>query len=706
LIVCGQQLEIGRRVVTWLEPGAPNFYQASMEVGQELYSVREGMQPNSTDLASLAAVVDKIVLHHDGTWNSRDCFLVLKERRLSTNLMIDTDGTIYQAMDLRERAFATGGLFNSRGIGIDMNTPATVDHFNNGELGRQQLALRGGFITGTVHGGKVTSSGYTEEQYLSLIAVILGVHKLMPKIRLFPPLDATGNVIWTKIENALTFTGFMGHFHCDTNKWDPGPGFDWQRVMIGLHGERNSMPVDLPQVPNLSKVYNVGELRIVAEKYYINVESGGSGYYPISTSQAWHSGVNLHVPLGTPVRCMASGKIIAVRNVQDTELGSPSFVLVRHTIRSEPKEVKVEEGKEGGGPKDPKAKETFVEQHWFSLYMHLNFIPEDTPEEKRPAWYKFLSPTEAGGLAEPPPASLDGDQDGDRRPRVGKPNFASLRGGRIVLLDLEVAAGEILGYIGTFGVSEEFQEPMVHVEAFSADEDPLFDPTQFPDRWRLVEADEGNDSLADIGEIWRPILEETDLLGEEARVRELGRRILAPSEIKEFFQSTAIKKELFRTYVCRHVSEWSDSLNWAQTAPIAVGWKWQTQEAYQAFLDRWAPFMWLNNEVAEHAKINQQRLIWTYHPVTLLTWLHENYGRQLSPEEFQTGLSNEALREEAEKDRQRALLEEAGGLHGNPKEGDAGQLQVDTSDPGLFLQLDDDLWKDWEQGEWPLEKDL
>jgi N-acetylmuramoyl-L-alanine amidase. len=42
-----------------------------------------------------------LVLHFDGCRSSRQCYDVLVERGLSAHLMIDQDGTIYQALDLQ-----------------------------------------------------------------------------------------------------------------------------------------------------------------------------------------------------------------------------------------------------------------------------------------------------------------------------------------------------------------------------------------------------------------------------------------------------------------------------------------------------------------------------------------------------------------------------------------------------------------------------
>ncbi len=698
LIVCGQQLDVGRRVVTFLEPGAPNFYAAQQETGQSLLSPRAGVPP-SAGIDILAQKVQQIILHHDATWNSQACFQVLRNRGLSTHLMIEADGTIFQPADLRESTWHAGGIFNQIGVGIDLNNVATKELLVSSDRGQAYQRGRGGLFTNEINGGRLTSTGYTEAQYQSLCAVIVALHKVLPKIRLFPPLDASGEVINRKIHNAWQFSGWLGHMHLSADKWDPGPGFDWRRVMVGIHGERNSMPVDLPGAAKLQDVFSTSEVYQIAEKYYLNVETASSGYYPVSISQAWHSGINLQTNPKDPIRCMANGKVIAVRNTADVELGSPNFVLVKHSIRAQPKQQEgAEKPKEKD--KDGKAEESFVEKGWFSLYMYLQRLGDQTPLNERPGWFRALGANELGG------AKLDEeevrDDSEDRRPGTGK-TFRDLRRGDVVLMDppLEIKSGEILGYSGYYGPTEDLQRAITHVEIFSSEEDPLFDPTEFPDVWKLVESDQDKDALADIEQIWRPILDATVFLRDEKLRLVRGQRILTPAEIREFFQGDSISKQVFRGYVCRHISEWSDDLDWSRTASISVGWQWQTREAYKGFLKRWQPFMWLNAEVAEHAGINAERLIWTYHPITFLAWLHTNCGRQLSPEEFQQGFALNALVEERKKDRE--LLKDKGGWHG---EGKVDQAQiVDALDEDVVLQLDNDIWKQWEQGEWTLEQE-
>jgi N-acetyl-anhydromuramyl-L-alanine amidase AmpD len=690
LVVCGQKVKIDRRVVSFLEPGAPNFYLAAQELGRPLYSRRPGV-PEGSDYSVLRGKVRQILIHHDATWSSLSCFRVLKKRGFSTHLMVDTDGTIYQALDIRDNAWH-GGDVNEISVGLDMNNVGSRDLLETDRGLKYMQNGRGGrLFQRKINNGAPRSAGYTDEQYRSLVAIIKGLHKILPSISLFPPLDRSGEVIGRKIQGHRNFRGWLGHWHVSAGKWDPGPGFDWQRVMIGIHGERNSMPVDLANVPSLADVFSGPIIRQVAEKYYLNVEGRQDGFYPVSVSQAWHSGVHFAVDPRQPIRCMSKGEIVAVRNRQHVELGSANFVLVRHKVRASPDAKDPSASAGGPAPAGGAPEESFVEKLWFSLYMHLQYISPDTDLGTRPAWYKLLGRDEVGN---DPRIELDDSELTDRRPKVGK-DFRDLRAGKVVLMNLEVSAGEIIGYAGEFGSTTDDVRPTVHVETISSEAGPLFDPTQFPEVWKLIEADTDNESLADLDQIWRPILDDTNFIrGGDIELRR-GQRILTPSEIREFFDGTSIDKLSFRGYVCRHVSEWSDKLDWSKTAAVAVGWQWQTRAAFDKFLRLWSPFMWMNDEVIEHAGLDKERRVWTYHPVTLIAWLHENYGRQLSPEEYQVGFSNEGLRVEVEKEVQLALTTKTG-WHGEA-EADLATLD-DVGAEGL--QLDNEPWKLPEQGEW------
>ena len=59
--------------------------------------------------------------------------------------------------------------------------------------------------------------------------------KIFPKLQCRYPVDADGKLIPRKLpdEALQKYQGVLGHYHIQTNKTDPGPALDWERVIGG-----------------------------------------------------------------------------------------------------------------------------------------------------------------------------------------------------------------------------------------------------------------------------------------------------------------------------------------------------------------------------------------------------------------------------------------------------------------------------------------
>src|SRR5438034_234066 len=145
----GHLFHTGAPVILWTDPGGFDAYRterrfASWDLAdfestaKELpkdftqpnrYGIRKSQIDEDTfervrgggwDLPTLQNVVDQFVYHYDVCGTSRQCFNILHDHRcLSVHFMLDVDGTIYQTLDLKERAWhATTS--NSRSIGIEI----------------------------------------------------------------------------------------------------------------------------------------------------------------------------------------------------------------------------------------------------------------------------------------------------------------------------------------------------------------------------------------------------------------------------------------------------------------------------------------------------------------------------------------------------------------------------------------------------------
>ena len=72
---------------------------------------------------------------------------------------------------------------------------------------------------------------------------------MFPKIKCDYPKDLQGRLITCKLpdQELNAYEGVLGHYHIQTNKNDPGPAFQWERVIGGarrLMMDARSEPAD------------------------------------------------------------------------------------------------------------------------------------------------------------------------------------------------------------------------------------------------------------------------------------------------------------------------------------------------------------------------------------------------------------------------------------------------------------------------------
>ncbi len=288
IMVCGRLFHVGAPVVLWTDPGGYDGYRverrfvpweragwdASRDAGiteparfglrrvplspEEFERVRGG----GWTLDLLRRHVDQFVIHYDAAGTSRACFRVLHDvRGLSVHFMLDLDGTIYQTLDVKERAWHAT-VANDRAVGIEIanigayppGRPSPLDRW----YARDDRGLRvaippeqgdGGLRTpgfvarparpepveGVVQGQRLVMHDLTPEQYRSLIRLTAALHRALPGIALDCPRDAAGAPRTDALspDELATFRGVLGHFHVQANKIDPGPAFDWEGVLRG-----------------------------------------------------------------------------------------------------------------------------------------------------------------------------------------------------------------------------------------------------------------------------------------------------------------------------------------------------------------------------------------------------------------------------------------------------------------------------------------
>lgn len=259
IVVGGERFDIGTRVVLWDEPGAYDAYHLPPHKdGKERFGKRTG---DPQTLAALQQTVHTFVLHFDECGTSRRCFEVLRDRGLSVHFLLDVDGTIYQTLDLKERAFHAT-IANDFGVGIEIAHPGHWPQPLNADMRRWYekdeqgwrmkfpgwmkepgvrtpdfvaRPARPEFVAGEIHGKTWYQFDYTPQQYAALARLCAGLHRALPRIALDYPRDGAGEVLRDKLdaERLRAFDGIVGHYHVQDNKTDPGPALQWERVIAG-----------------------------------------------------------------------------------------------------------------------------------------------------------------------------------------------------------------------------------------------------------------------------------------------------------------------------------------------------------------------------------------------------------------------------------------------------------------------------------------
>ncbi|MBP7936831.1 MAG: N-acetylmuramoyl-L-alanine amidase [Phycisphaerae bacterium] len=289
IVVCGQLFHAGTPVVLWLDPGGYDAYEAHRHFEPDKIMPTNPVDKDSPSrfgdrrnlpaelqakvaregwtLANLQEQVDQFVFHYDVCGTSRRCFQVLQDMRgLSVHFLLDLDGTLYQTLDLKERAWHAGTA-NDRSVGVEIanigaygeKSKTTLDKWYSlgadgwpvatfppevketgirtpsfvGRPARKEL------LKGTINGREVWQYDYTPEQYAALIKLVATMRRIFPKMTLDAPRNPDGSIrmdVFTNEEQAA-FSGFMGHWHESKGKVDPGPAFDWEGVFRGARRE-------------------------------------------------------------------------------------------------------------------------------------------------------------------------------------------------------------------------------------------------------------------------------------------------------------------------------------------------------------------------------------------------------------------------------------------------------------------------------------
>ncbi len=283
IVICGERRDIEAPVVLWTDKGGYDAYSTELRfpdsppkepIAGLRYQPGRRAPAQSVDqpgrLIGLAgdprgrddvrALVDQFVVHYDVCGTSAQCFKVLHDRRkLSVHFMLDIDGVLYQTMDVSDTAWHASQA-NPRSIGIEIanigaykpGAASTLDEWYPHDEHGPRIALpvwmkdggvrTPGFvgrparperIVGAIHGVDYAMHDLTPQQYETLAKLVAKLCEELPRIRPDAPRDSQGKVRTDALspEELTAFSGIIGHHHITVNKQDPGPAFDWERLL-------------------------------------------------------------------------------------------------------------------------------------------------------------------------------------------------------------------------------------------------------------------------------------------------------------------------------------------------------------------------------------------------------------------------------------------------------------------------------------------
>jgi N-acetyl-anhydromuramyl-L-alanine amidase AmpD len=250
IIVGDKTIDIGTKVVTWNSNNGFNGYDTSRVViksedrrtGKETSKVIKGKRYGSRAILypnneNLKKIIKQFFLHHSGLYRSRDTFNVLHNQRgLSVHFILDDDGTLYQTLNVSEKAFH-GGICNKTSIGIEIDSRANARKYSNAYDKAHQRKYRVGsrhIVSDTIHGREYLGFDYSDAQYRTLIRLAVALVGYFPNILpTFPRRDGTISRSKTIISNPTSYRGLLCHYHVSKSKWDP-VSLDHPRIEDGI----------------------------------------------------------------------------------------------------------------------------------------------------------------------------------------------------------------------------------------------------------------------------------------------------------------------------------------------------------------------------------------------------------------------------------------------------------------------------------------
>jgi len=242
--VNGNLYEIGVPVMRWDEPGGYNGYSTKKYVtevedrktGKVKKKVVKGKRYSKRALTQAGAIkkVSSFTIHHTGGYTPGSCFNTLhNDRKLSVHFIIDDFGTIYQTLDVIEKAWHAGSQ-NKCSVGVECclrpDAKKHPDAYRASKCARLGLAPHEEIISQHIQGSDKSVYAMPKDQVESLSKLVAGVWHARSKE--LPPdysLKAYVPPIFPGVEGDIPtdfspaykkHVGLVLHAHVSPRKWD------------------------------------------------------------------------------------------------------------------------------------------------------------------------------------------------------------------------------------------------------------------------------------------------------------------------------------------------------------------------------------------------------------------------------------------------------------------------------------------------------
>jgi hypothetical protein len=209
---------------------------------------------------------------------------------------------------------------------------------------------------------------------------------------------------------------------------------------------------------------------------------------------------------------------------------------------------------------------------FYALYMHL---VDELKEAKPPDWML------KGGWKDKNPAA-----------------------GEIALIDEPIEAGQILGHVGKAGPGD-VAKAQIHVEIFSTAE--LFAGVA-GSPWQVVDGTGGGRFC------------DSKLVNDVIDANHDG--TLSKQELTSFYSGGGAGQMHY--LVTLHVSEWTAEPSWGESLRVPKDFKkYKPADIDELVAQQITPGLWWDAKSASHCRLPIDGFVYHYHPVTFVTWFHE-----------------------------------------------------------------------------------